>query len=162
MNKYLMLSAAAVLGTTAAADAGTLKHSFVFASINGQTFCDGGTVYTSGATIWSWQHDNCGEATTFGQGLVGKNKTLGLLADNYFAQQYGIYSTYLNYVLPGKLKTGKPWSSWVGFDGTSSFENGSGIIVVVGPRHKAGNNAKSTTSALKQLVALHRAEAKQR
>lgn len=161
MNRFLMLSAAAVLGT-AAANAGTQKQSFVFASINGQTFCDGGTVYTSGATIWSWQHDNCGEAVSFGQGLTGKNKTLGLMAgmsDNFFAQQYEIYSTYLSYVLPGKLKTGKPWSQWIGFDGTTSFETGSGIIVVVGAGHKAGN-AKSTTSVLKQLIALHRAEAK--
>ena len=52
MNKYLLLSAAAALASTAA-NAGTAVGSFTFGTSGGGSYCDGGTVYSSGANIWA-------------------------------------------------------------------------------------------------------------
>ena len=87
MNKYLMLTAAAVLAGTASANART--YSFTFGTANGGVYCDGGTVYTgrdrgiySGA-VWSWQHtnNNCAGGVSNGQGILGKTAGLGKIAD---------------------------------------------------------------------------------
>jgi hypothetical protein len=157
MNKYLMLSAAAVLATTGAS-AGTFQHSFTFGTSGGGAYCDGGSVYTSGSTVWSWQHtnNNCASGVSYGQGHLSKNGTLGKAADmsdNYFGKNYGIFSEYLNYTLPKKLANGKPWTLWVGINGTTSFEGNAGVLTNVAAR----KGAKSTTAGLKQLIAVHKA-----
>jgi hypothetical protein len=157
MNKYLMLSAAAVMASTAA-NAGTLTHSFTFGTSGGGSYCDGGSVYTSGATVWSWQHtnNNCGGGVSFGQGIVAKNAVLGKsanMSDNFESKNYGSNYVYLNYTLPKKLAAGKPWELWVGFSGTTSFFANSGVLVNVVPGHKG---TKSTTSGLKALIQVHK------
>jgi hypothetical protein len=116
MNKYLMLSAAAVMASSAA-NAGTFLHAFTFGTGGGGSYCDGGSVYSSGTSIWSWRHtnNNCAGGVSEGQGVVG-----GLLAgtikggnmsDTFYGQNYGAFSVYLSYTLPKKLKNGKPWEA---------------------------------------------------
>ena len=155
MNKYLMMSAAAVLATTAGANAGTLLHSFTFGTPSGGSYCDGGSVYSSGASIWAWQHtnNNCAGGVSTGQGLVGKLTALGYAAGDMSDNYYGNYkSIALNYTIPAKLKKG--WTGWIEFSGTTSFEFNSGGFKNVTPGHKG---SKSTTAALKTLIAAHRA-----
>ena len=157
MNKYLMLSAAAVLASTAA-QAGTFQHSFTFGTSGGSPYCDGGNVYTSGATVWSWQHtnNNCASGVSYGQGLLEKSGTYGKganMSDNYYGKNYGIFTTYLNYNLPKKLANGKPWELFVGFNGTSSFFGNSGVLTNVAAAKRGG---KSTTAGLKMLLQVHK------
>jgi len=158
MNKYLMLSAAAVFAATGA-NAGTFQHSFTFGTSGGGAYCDGGNVYTSGATVWSWTHTNanCASAVSFGQGLLEKSGVYGKnanMSDNYESKLYGSNYFYLNYTLPGKLKNGKPWELFAGFSGTSSFFGNSGVLVSVAP---GKHGTKSTAGGLKQLIAVHKA-----
>ncbi len=152
MNKYLMLSAAAVMASTTA-NAGTFVHSFTFGTSGGGAYCDGGNVYSSGTNIWAWQHtnNNCSGGVSYGQGLVGKNTVTGKSADMSDGL-YGNSAFTLNYVLPSKLKNGKPWSLWCQFSGTTSFNCNSGVLTSVAG-HK-GN--KSTSSGLKALIQLHK------
>jgi hypothetical protein len=153
MNKYLMLSAAAVMASTTA-NAGTFVHSFTFGTSGGGAYCDGGNVYSSGTNIWAWQHtnNNCSGGVSYGQGLVGKNSVTGKSADMSDGL-YGNSAFTLNYVLPAKLKNGKPWSLWCQFSGTTSFNCNSGVLTSVVAGHK-GN--KSTSSGLKALLQLHK------
>ncbi|HWE07102.1 MAG TPA: hypothetical protein VG274_10360 [Rhizomicrobium sp.] len=158
MNKYLMLSAAAVLASATGAYAGTFQHSFTFGTAGGSPYCDGGSVYTSGATVWSWQHtnNNCSGGVSYGQGLLEKNGLYGKnanMSDNFFGKNYGIFSEYLNYVLPKKIKNGKPWELYVGINGTTSFFGNSGVLVDAA----AAKGRVSTASMLKGLIQTHRA-----
>ena len=162
MNKYLMMTAAALLAGTASANAGT--HSFIFGTANGGVYCDGGTVYTgrdggiySGA-VWSWQHtnNNCASGVSTGQGILGKTIGLGKVAemsDTFFAQNYGIYSEVLNYVLPKRLKAGQPWSAWIDLNGTTSFEANNGVLQNPMPGHEG---TQSTLASVKSFIQAHR------
>ena len=161
MNKYLMMSAAAVLASTAGANASGTPHSFVFATAGGSSYCDGGTVYTGvdggafSGTVRAWQHtnNNCSGGVSTGQGLLGKALAIGKasdMSDNYFGNYKSIA---LNYTLPKKIKNGQPWTLWVEFSGTTSFEGNSGVLVNTNPGHKG---AKSTVANLKTLITAHR------
>lgn len=159
MNKYLMMSAAAVLASVAGAQAGTPKYSFQFGDANGASYCDGGTVYSSGANIWAWQHTNndCQGGVSYGQGLVGKNSVTGKSAD-MSDNIYGSSGLTLNVVLPAKLKTGAPYSIWCQYSGTTSFECNSGTLANVanGAKYRTRRGGRSATAALKTLIQAHR------
>jgi hypothetical protein len=162
MNKYLMLSAAGILAATNA-NAGTVLYSFQFGTASGGAYCDGGTVYSNGLPVMSWQHTNndcaggmsegVGTATKF-PGLKGK---YALMSDSIFAQEYGIFSEYISVLLPEKLKKGKGiWETWIGLNGTTAFEANTGPLIEVdaAARKKSG---KSVTTGLKELIAVHKA-----
>jgi hypothetical protein len=151
MNKYLLLTAAAALATTGA-NAGNFKHSFVFSG-----YCDGGNVYTSGSTVWAWQHtnNNCASGESTGQGLVGKVAAEGRKSANMSDNYFGNYkSLALNYNLPAKLKNGGRWTLYIEFSGTSSFLGNSGSIQITAGAHKG---SKSTLAGVKSLLAAHKA-----
>lgn len=170
MNKFLMLSAAAALATsTADTIAGTLRHSFNFCTASGNScFVDGGIVYTSGRSVWSWQHVHATGAPSYGQGLAGKRQGTAAksvnMSDTFYGQNYGIFSLYLNYELPAKLRTGQPYEVWFGMAGTTSFIAGAGTISVTGSTGSTSIHRiyKSTTDGLKQLIQTHRAASKDR
>jgi hypothetical protein len=156
VNKYLMLTAAALLATSAGARAGT--HSFAFGT-SGGNYCTSFTVTTGldGGLdhngVWAIVYDSCnGGPNNYGQGLVADVKGMGQVADmsdTVFGQNYGIFSEQISFVLPKKLKAGKPWSLWVGFDGVSSYEADSGVLVNPG---EAARSSKSTLDAVRQLI----------
>lgn len=150
MNRYLLLSAAALLASTTSGDAGTT--SFTFASTNGTPNCDGGTVSNSG-DAWAWTHTNanCSGGTSIGQGIVGKSgkNSIATLSDNYESKQQ-IATESVSYVLPQKLKTGGRWEMWVEVGGVSSYEGAHGIIIVDAPHHQAPG--KSTLAAVTRLI----------
>jgi hypothetical protein len=149
-----MLSAAAVMASSAA-NAGNPLHSFQFGTGGGGSYCDGGTAYSSGTSIWSWQHtnNNCGGAVSWGQGLVGKmvaGTVIGAnMSDNIFARNYGSNYFVVSFTLPKKLKNGKPWELWCDFTGTTSFECNSGVLINVVAGHKGHT---STTSKLAAYI----------
>ena len=162
MNKYLMLSAAAILAATNA-KAGTVLYSFQFGTGGGGSYCDGGTVYSNGLPVMSWQHtnNNCASGVSYGMGSAGKFEGVkgkyALMSDSFFAQNYGIFSEYLAYLLPEKLKCGKSrWTLWVGLNGTTAFVGNSGPLLCVNAPARKGNG-KSTSAGLKELIAVHRA-----
>ncbi len=173
MNKYLMLSAAAVLvGSAGSVNAGTLVATFTFGSSGGGSFCDGGAVYTSGGGLRAWIHgnNNCAGGTSIGQGMVGKLKAYGDftgtkgkgsdMSDNFWAKTYGSFAVVLNYQLPKKIANGQPWTLTIGLGGTTSFITNSGVLANVNHAHNGKVGAKSTTSNLKTLIQLHRSSQK--
>jgi len=154
MNKYLMMSAAAVLASTGA-NAGT--HSFTFGTAGGGSYCDGGTANTGGG-VGAWQHtnNNCASGLSTGQGLLGKMVALGSkgydMSDNYFGSAKSIA---LNYTLPKKIQNGGKWTLWIEFSGVSSFLGNSGVLVNVTPG-KHGITSKAKTSTITKVQALVR------
>lgn len=162
MNKYLMLTATALLAAPNA-NAGTLLYSFQFGMASGGSYCDGGTVYSNGLPVMSWQHtnNNCSGGVSYGTGSAAKFPGLkgkyALMSDSFFGQEYGIFSEYLSVLLPEKLKNGKGiWETWIGLNGTTAFEVNSGpLIEVAAAGHK--KSGKSITAGLKELIAVHKA-----
>jgi hypothetical protein len=163
MNKYLMMSAAAALVSTAA-QAGTAVHSWTFGSAGGGSYCDGGTLYTNGSSIWAWRHtnNNCASGVSSGNGRVGKQGAAfkgADMSDNLIAKNYLSYFETINFLLPKKIKQGKEWELDVAFTGTTAFEGNSGPLLNVTPgAHGLTSHGKtSTTKALRTLLAVHRA-----
>ncbi|MGH6888562.1 MAG: hypothetical protein ACREHF_05120 [Rhizomicrobium sp.] len=160
MNKYLLMSAAAVLASTGAATAGT--HSWTFGTAGGGSYCDGGTATTglsSGvADAWIHTNDECASLTSQGAGLLGKVKGLGKVygnSDNYLAKFDSIYTEQLEYTLPHKIKQGGQWTLWIGLSGYTSFEGNSGVLnnVTPGAHGIKSHGTTSTAAKVKQLIA---------
>jgi hypothetical protein len=157
MNKYLMLSAAAVLASSASAYAGS--HTFVFGTASGGSYCDGGTVVTAiggNKAVRAWKHtnNNCASGTSEGQGLVGKIKGLKKasdMSDTFEGKNYGVFSEQLSYTLPGAIKTGGTWTLWIGLNGTTSIEGTSGVLNQVNAR-SMGKGKTSSASVVKALI----------
>ncbi|MFL6689817.1 MAG: hypothetical protein ACJ8IR_06465 [Alphaproteobacteria bacterium] len=161
MNIYLMLTTAALFGAhVTVAEAGV--HSFGLATSAGGDYCDYGTAYTGvdggayGGNVWAWQHTNvdCTGTDSYGQGLAGKNPITGKsvdMSDSFL----GNSSFTLNYVLPSKLKNGKPWSLWCQISGTTSFKCNGGILIDVdAPHHPKGKI--STLSVVAEFIRAHK------
>lgn len=161
MNKYLMMSAAAVFVGTGA-QAGTLSHTFGFGTGGGGSYCDGGSLYTNGTSLWAWRHNNnnCSGAVSTGSGRNGKQGSFkgASMSDNLYAINYGASSIAVNFLLPKKIKKGAGWQLDVEFSGTTAFVGNSGPLINVTPgKHLPKSMSKnSTTTKLKSLIALHR------
>jgi hypothetical protein len=167
MNKYLMLTAASILAGTAGASAGTFC--FTFASTIGDEYCDGGIVRTrvdgaalSGAVrAWVHTNNNCMGGTSQGYGLLARTSGLGkvsVMSDDFFAKNYGNFSTAVSYTLPKQIKNAQPWTGWIGMNGTTYFEFNSGILDIYGKCQKpaAKRGMKSTLDGVKEIIAAHR------
>jgi hypothetical protein len=165
MNKYLMLTIAAALASTASASADT----YCFILFTSGSNCDGGKVQTKvdggalSGSVRAWAHtnNNCVGATSQGQGLLAKTPGLGkvsLMSDNMLAKNYGIYSEQLSYALPKKIREGAKWTMWVGLSGISVFEGNYGTLYDVrkGQNCVVGHGRKSTLDGVKGLIAAHR------
>lgn len=167
MTRYLMLTAAALLSSaaTTTVDANTYCFSFSTSEI----LCDGGMVQTGvdggafNGAVRAWVHtnNNCYSGTSQGQGMLGTTRGLGKvsnMSDNYLAKNYGNFSEQISYTLPKKFQNGAMWTAWIGRNGTTSFEVGSGVIINVGncPNRPVNNSRKSTLDRLRQIIAAHR------
>ncbi|HEX3653953.1 MAG TPA: hypothetical protein VHU18_14130 [Rhizomicrobium sp.] len=168
MNKYLMLSAAAVLSSAATAQAGT--YCFGFGTNGGGSYCDGAMVFTGidggafGGSVRAWRHvnNNCSGGTSDGYGVLGKTPGLGkvsILSDNVEAQNYGTFGMSVAFQLPKKIKDGAEWAVWVGFAGTTFFQGNEGELTgVTNCQNGAvkGNGRKSTVASVAELIRAHR------
>src|ERR1051326_6877044 len=164
MNKYLMMSAAAVLAG-AASSAANAANSFTFGTVNGGSYCDGGTGLQK-TSIWTWAHtnNNCAGGTSYGLGVLGKAVACkypptgaefkcAVMSDPYFCQNDGLCSWSISYALPKKIKAGQPWVLIIKFSGTSAFLCGYGLLVNATPNDQAKNG---TVTKLRELIAAHR------
>lgn len=145
MNKYLLISAAALLASAASADAVTVTFS---------GYC-GSIILTPQGKRFNAQYIGCsGQLTGTGFGVAEKIKGVGKfvdLSDNALGNNYGIYSEYLNYQLSLPLKNGGSWSLWVGVNGISSFEGNSGTYNVDGAGRGGRNIVAETRALLEKL-----------
>lgn len=164
MNKYLVMSAAALLSSSGSAMAGT--YSFTFATSGGHSYCDGGTISTdlgssNNAAAWKHTNNNCASGTSQGGGLLERIKGLGwvwILSDNFEAKNYGVYTETVSYTLPRKIRQGREWTLWISLSGTSNFEANSGSLnkVTTGARGIERRGTTSTLAGLKQIIASYR------
>jgi hypothetical protein len=167
MNKYLMLSSAALLAGTVAANASG-SWSFQWGTAYGGSYCDGGLVYTgadgganSGAVrVWTHENNNCGGGTSEGLGVLGKTPGLGkvsMMSDNFESKNYGCNYLQIAYTLPKKIKNGAPWTLWIGESGFTAFEANRGVLINVhAGRYIKGHGTTSTLSLVKQFIQAHR------
>jgi hypothetical protein len=168
MNKYLMLSAAAVLAGTACAAAKTYCYTLGFGTAGGGSYCDSGMISWNTSTAFhgavrSWKHlnNNCAGATSDGFGILGKTKGLGdyvTVSDDFYAKNYGIYSEQLAYSLPAKIKDGAKFLMWIAIDG-SAFVANTGTLENVGTCQDGraiGHGRTSTVAGVKALIAARR------
>jgi hypothetical protein len=164
MNRYLMLTAAALLAGTASAGADC--YTFTFASTGGASFCDGGMIgWSSGGSAQrSWRHinNNCAGASSEGFGLLGKTKGFGdfsTMSDDVDARN-NVFSQQVAYSLPKNIKNGQPFVSWVEVGGTTAFETGNGILVNVAActdRASVSHGRTSTLAGVTAIMAARRA-----
>jgi hypothetical protein len=156
MNKYLLMSAAALLAGTGAANAGT--YSFTFSG-----FCDGGTINTNlPAAAWIHTNVNCASGTSqgaglFGAGHFGKAKTLSklyVLSDNYLAKDQGNYSESVEYLFNKRLTK---WELWICSASTCTEEaHGRLTSVAPGAHRTTGSGTTSTVAKVAGLLNAHR------
>jgi hypothetical protein len=158
MNKYLMMSAAALLAATASAvNASAGEQHFTFGTTGGGSYCDGGIGQWSGY-VYGWVHTNydCAGRNAVGNpGIAGKTAGIG---KNVNMSDASFFSDNLGYIcsydFPNKFKIGGTWSLWCSFSGSLATEVNSGILL--SSNAKAPGGTKSTLSAVKALVAERR------
>lgn len=171
MNKYLLLSAAALTATIAGASSAQAKHwSVQFADISGQAYCDGLDLHNNGPVYWGYHvYTTCGyshNAAILGLVVRGTNnprlgdKNLALSDDTwafYFHNEnYGILFDVSVPVVPYKPpRYNTMWESWVWF-GTSpsAFLGNEGYLIEWGApvRAERGHKPPSTISKLLSLI----------
>jgi hypothetical protein len=170
MNKYLILSAAGLLASSAIAGAKTYCFHFQPNTSGGGSYCDGGMISTRvdrgalGGAVRAWVHlsNNCVGGTSEGYGVRSKVRgsgSLSLMSDDYLAKNYGNFHTAVSYALPKKIENGAPWAVWVGMDGTTFFEASTGgVLINVGTcqNRAAKHGGKSTLEFLKAINATDR------
>lgn len=164
MNKYLMLSAAAVLSSITTVQADT--YCFGFNTGGGGSYCDSGRVSTGvdgggfSGSVRAWQHLNndCNGGRSEGYGVLGKTPGLGkvsVMSDNIVVQNSNIS---LAFQLPKKIKSGNEYVVWIGFSGTTFFQANSGALTGVSKcqNSRAIHGGKSVLSAVTEILREHR------
>jgi hypothetical protein len=157
MNKYLMMTAAALLASTAAANAG--ERHFKFGTMGGGSYCDGGIGIWS-SYVYGWQHTNydCAGSVALGTpGIEGKTsgigKNINMSDASFFSNNYS--GPICSYDFPPKFKIGGTWSLWCSFSGSLAIELNSGILL---PSNAKAQGSKSTLAAVKAVVAERRSQ----
>ena len=148
VNKYLMMSAAALLANVGGAAAANKTVD---------------TIYIGGNPAIQLSHDDefynagylSGVGGGIGFGIAERTRSIGKhvdLSDNY----YGNYrSIAINFDLQLPLKNGHRWTTWIEFSGTTSFVANSGTHTVNGPG--ANRTASNIVGETKALIAKLRA-----
>ncbi|MFL6689814.1 MAG: hypothetical protein ACJ8IR_06450 [Alphaproteobacteria bacterium] len=135
MNKYLMLTSAALLSSQAAAGtpAGTIYFDHSDCAI---------TFNTSGAGIYAAQYSQCGNSgIAYGEGLAMKSAFGKHVELSYSA------NSEISFDLSLPFKNRGTWTEWQQINGTSSFVVDSGTYKLH-PHAKIGRGVVSQTAAL--------------
>jgi hypothetical protein len=135
MNKFLMMSAAAVLASSTAAIASEDSKGGFNGTISFGSGCDYFDVNYFGQNIYTAEHvfsacnGTTGSVTDFG--VVGKYKKASTLnfGDDIFAILYGENVAAL-YQFSTPIKTGGTWDLWVAFSASSVILGNEGNYVV--------------------------------
>jgi hypothetical protein len=155
MNRYLMMTAAALFGTTGAAQAGQASQAdeIQFLSSNGGSYCDGMSFEKSpysGAAIELGAHlqSGCGESNTGVAGQSHKKKIV--MVGSWLS------STSFVYDISKPIKNGGTWSLLACEDQSSCFEvsNGTYKLGYTG----ATGKLPATTQKLAEILAARKAE----
>jgi hypothetical protein len=119
MNKYLLLTAAALIGTVAPAVANANAGRIY--TIHFNSFCDGMTFHrTQAPPIASGEHLNldCAGGTAPVMGTVKKSE--------FLLFETASPSTQFAYAIHKPIRNGGEWDLWVCFSGTTCFSGGGG------------------------------------
>jgi hypothetical protein len=166
MNKYLMLTAAALLTSAGCAGATEYCYTWTFGTAGGGSYCDGGMIAWDSSTAFhgavrTWTHlmNNCGNTgNSNGWGMLGKTKGLGdyaTLSDNAVLENGGTAS----YSLPKKIEDGAKYIYWLAAYG-SVFEAGTGVLNQVAKcqdSRPASHGRTSTLATVKAMLEARRA-----
>jgi hypothetical protein len=151
MNKYLMLSAAALLGTAfplAAANDFTW-HTIHFYSQSGYPYCDGMSFHRSGRHLAVGLHlnEDCGGKNGEVAGTVDrKQSTLFESFSGNETLQYDIYKP---------IRNGGQWDLWACFSNTSCSEISAGTYKLGFPAEHRGQI--STAAKVGEMIAARKA-----
>jgi hypothetical protein len=151
MNKFLMLSAAALVGSAAPALASDQSklHTIHFFSSNGASYCDGMNFQNAGKHMAVGLHLNEDCAGTNGQVSGTVNKTQYTLNENQGFSESFAYDIYK------PIRNGGAWDLWVCLSGTTCFMANQGFYEKGFPGvHRKG---VSTTAKVAEMVAAWRA-----
>lgn len=146
MNKYLMMSAAFLLATSAGAladNAAIGDRSFHFGSSAGGSFCDGGKAHWS-AGVYTWTHvmTGCGYSNFVGgTGIVGDTKRIGNNV-NMFDTYSPLVGFECSFDFPAHIKIGGIANIWC----NGQFA-GSVTILDGPPKHQPGKKSVYTMVA---------------
>lgn len=157
MNKYLLLSAAALLSSAAMAGEGLppAATSIHFIGANGTSYCDGMRLRGAGNGFIVGQHTftECGGASAIPEwGLAGRRKPLG--------KEVFFYEPTMSdgYIISLPLQTGGAWSLYATTNGTTIFLVNHGTYSL-GPPRKGAHG--STAAKVEELVAKLKAKPQQ-
>jgi hypothetical protein len=154
MNKFLMLSAAALLGSIAPASAGDQSRSYTvhfFTGGGANSYCDGMTFRKDRAegkhiAVGTHLNDGCGGRDVPVVGTVNRKKFTLNESQSSFGVVYDIYKP---------IENGGTWDEWVCYSGSSCFEANSGIYKL-GFAARGGSRV-STTARVAQMIAARKA-----
>jgi hypothetical protein len=151
MNKYLMLSAAAVLASVSGTNAANKASATIYiGGVSAIQLGYSGVVYNA-------RFLSCPDGAAIGQGLAAKTKVLGKnvdLSDNCFSEM-GLFSSAMSFDLQLPLRNGHAWTTWLELFGTTSFAANSGTYKLhPGPR--AVGNIMAQTKALIETLKKNR------
>jgi hypothetical protein len=158
MNKYLLMSAAAALATSAAGSAQAGSVSVHYGTASGGSYCDGFRgVTTASYAVGQHVYTACGYSHNIEDvGLVMKgNKNIPKgkkggnadLSDTTFAVFYGSYSEAILFDLQTPIAAGGKWDLWVGFS-DSAFLGNDGVLLPNQFAKVPGKKANSTVTKL--------------
>jgi len=159
MNKYLLMSAAAALATSAAGSAQAGSFSVHYGTASGGSYCDGliGTSdYASNFSVGEHVYTHCSSADsnlitlgfdTKGDKEIPKKKKKGgtiSLSDTTFAYNY--HENYgIMYQVESPVAAGGKWDLWVAFSPNSTFLGNDGVLL-------SGQYAKANGKKLESTV----------
>jgi hypothetical protein len=150
VNKYLMMSAAALLGSAPAFAGDQAKtHTIHFYSSGGQSYCDGMTFAKTGVHVAAGQHLNEDRNGTNVQIIGTVDKIAFHLSENYsqsVAYTFDIFKP---------IRNGGTWDLWVCLDGTTCFEGNTGTYQKGFPANRASH--VPTTVRVAAMIAERRA-----
>ena len=150
MNRYLMMSAAALLAGTVSANAG--QQEFTFGTAGGGAYCDGGTGYWAKHTYW-WIHTNAdcaGAVYIGGPGLEGKTTGIGKNINMFDTADFALAGLECSIDFPPRFKIGAKYLVLC-TDGGGVTE-GSGILLPPTPGDRLAATRKSTNAAARSLL----------
>jgi len=155
MNKYLMMTAAAVLGSASPALAAdqSKTHTIHFLTASGGSYCDGMSFQKSRApnapAIATGLHLNEDCAGKVGQMIGTVNKTAFHLSENYSSSVAYMYDIFK------PIRNGGTWDLWICYSGTTCFEGGGGIYKLGFPA--SGGSHTPTTARVAEIIAQRKA-----
>ena len=142
MNKYLLMSAAALVGSTSTASASSASINLGYCS-NFHLGWQGDLYLAKGVGFPS-----CGSSVVYAIGLAGKTKGMGKNVN--FGITYSNAPLGLDFALP--LKTGKEWVAYASTNGSTMFILDSGTYTVAnGARANSGSRTSLATKIHEML-----------